>query len=372
MGKWDWVRGHGATRQEATKGIASASYTLNGLVQAGLIGQQRAAHFRAQTGLADFAWRVFWPKVAVGRRRYAEAMGRAQGFVVFMHGWDGSHVIWEQIPALVCAANPRLVALAADVNGFGGSPFADELPAIEACDPVANVAAVERWIELLGLRSSRRAARRWRIITLVGHSMSGAALFHLDEPGWRQYEVARLAIAPALLVNDTLRKSFYKALGLGIWAGSTVDMLGWLKTRLAPSIVETLIGAASQAVKTEHVRTFNSTPKGVLAQTFFAMGVVPRRVKPRRWRQFHVVLGHKDRLVGVKPMLELLEELGFASDQVRVVLGDHYLFSVSNQSRRLHLRNRETVVEEILALHEACRHGMTYKAKGPGGTETFV
>jgi len=148
-----------------------------------------------------------------------------------MHGWDGSHAIWEQIPALVCVADPRLVALAADVNGFGGSSFPDELPTLAVCSPAANMAAVERWIELLGLRSSR-------------------------------------------------------------------------------------------------------------------------------WRHFNVVLGHKDRLVGVKPMLELLEELGFASDQVHVVLGDHYLFSVSNQSRRLHLRNREIVVEEILALHEACRQSL--------------
>jgi hypothetical protein len=57
--------------------------------------------------------------------------------------------------------------------------------------------------------------------------------------------------------------------------------------------------------------------------------------------------------------LDLLEQLGFASDQVRVVLGDHYLFSVSNQSRRLHGRNREIVVEKILARHEACRRGMS-------------
>ncbi|MCK4315274.1 MAG: hypothetical protein KAX24_05830 [Anaerolineae bacterium] len=58
-------------------------------------------------------------------------------------------------------------------------------------------------------------------------------------------------------------------------------------------------------------------------------------------------------------MLRLLEELGFTSDQVRVMLGDHYLFSVSNQNRRLHLRNREMVVEEVLALHEACRRGLS-------------
>jgi len=359
VGKWDWVAKYGALRQEQTEGIVSASYTLNDVVRAGLIEQQRADHFRAQTGLADFAWRVFWPEAAVGQNQHAEALARAQGFVVFMHGWDGCHAIWEQIPALACAANPRLVALAADVNGFGGSPFADELPRIEACDPAANMAAVEHWIELLGLRSSPQATRRLRVITLVGHSMSGAALFHLDESRWRPHEVGRLAVSPALLVNDGLRKGFYKALGVGIWAGSTTDALGWLKARLAPSIVEMLIGAASRAVKDEHARMFHTTPKGVLAQTFFAMGAIPRQVKPRHWRHFRVVLGHKDRLVGVKPMLDLLEELGFASDQIRVVLGDHYHFSVSNQSRRLHLRNRGILIREILALHEACLRSMS-------------
>jgi len=359
VSKWDWVRGHGAIRQETTEGIVSAGYTLNTLAQAGLISQQSAVCFRDQTGLADFAWRVFWPQIAVEKQRYQRVMTRAQGFVIFLHGWDGSHAIWEQIPAQVCAANPRLVALAADVNGFGGSPFADELPAVEACDPAANMATIEHWIKLLGLRSSPRAAHRLRVVTLVGHSMSGATLFYLNESRLRRDEVARLAIAPALLVNDALRKSFYKALGVSIWAGSTGDMLGWLKARLAPSVVKMLIGASSRAVKAEHVRIFNATSNGVLAQTLFAMGAIPRQVKPHRWRHFHVVLGHKDRLVGVKPMLELLEKLGFTTDQVRVVLGDHYLFSVSNQSRRLHLRNREIMVEEILALHEACRRGMS-------------
>jgi hypothetical protein len=88
------------------------------------------------------------------------------------------------------------------------------------------------------------------------------------------------------------------------------------------------------------------------------MGAIPITAKPQRWHHFRVVLGHKDRLVGVKPMLDLLEELGFASDQVRVVLGDHYLFSVSNQSRRLHLPNRKILIQEILAQHETCRSDM--------------
>lgn len=359
MGRWDWTAGHKTIRQEATDGVVSTSYTLSDLLQADLIDGRRGKAFLDQTRLADFAWRVFWPQVAVKGNAHAKAMARARGVVIFMHGWDGNHAIWEHIPAQVCAANPRLVALAPDVNGFGGSPFSEELPQLAICDPAANMAAIERWIELLGLRSSPRATRRLRIITLVGHSMSGAALFYLDESRWRPHEVSRLAVAPALLINDGLRKSFYKALGVGIWAGSTADTLGWLKARLAPSIVETLIGDASRAVKAEHVRTFNATPMGVLAQTFFAMGAIPNRVNPRRWSHFRVILGHKDRLVGVRPMLDLLEELGLTSDQLRVLLGDHYLFSVSNQSRRLHLRNRRILVKEVLALHRRCWRAMS-------------
>lgn len=362
MSRWDWVEGHGGFRQERAEGVVSAPYTLNLLVQEGLIKRRRAARFRDKTGLADFAWRVFWSKEAIGRGRYTKAMARAQGFVVFVHGWGGNHAVWGRIPGSVCAANPRLVALAPDVNGFAGSPFVDELPAVGRCDPSANMDVIQRWIDLLGLRSSQRATRRWRIITLVGHSMGGASLFYLDEARWRPCEVSRLAIAPALLINDGLRQSFYKALGVGIWAGSTGDVLEGLKARLAPSLVEMLIGEASQAVKAEHIRVFNATPKGVLAQTFFAMGAVPFQVKSQRWRYFRVVLGHKDRLVGIKPLLDLLEELGFTSDQIRVVLGDHYLFSVSNQSRRLHLHNREIVVDQILRLHEACRRGLRERA----------
>ena len=46
MGTWDWTTGYRSIRQEATEGITSTSYTLNHLVQAGLIRQQDAALFR--------------------------------------------------------------------------------------------------------------------------------------------------------------------------------------------------------------------------------------------------------------------------------------------------------------------------------------
>jgi hypothetical protein len=54
-------------------------------------------------------------------------------------------------------------------------------------------------------------------------------------------------------------------------------------------------------------------------------------------------------------MLDLLDDLEFASNQVQVVWGDHYLFSAGNINRRVHLRNHEVVLGEILHLHELCR-----------------
>jgi hypothetical protein len=54
-------------------------------------------------------------------------------------------------------------------------------------------------------------------------------------------------------------------------------------------------------------------------------------------------------------MLGLLEDLGFRSEDIRVVLGDHYLFSASRQTRRSHGENRDILLEEILQLHEGCR-----------------
>jgi hypothetical protein len=185
--------------------------------------------------------------------------------------------------------------------------------------------------------------------------MGGAATFYLNDSDWRPNEAARLAVAPALLSKDRMRKEFYKALGLGIYAGSSTNALNWLKKRLAPRLIRGLIGDASKAVKDEHLRVFENTSKGVLAQTFFAMGEIPNPVRRQQWPHFRIVLGHRDRLVGVSPMLLLLEELGFSSHEISVVLGDHYLFSVGQQSRRLHTVNRQIVVDQILALHEECR-----------------
>jgi hypothetical protein len=212
--------------------------------------------------------------------------------------------------------------------------------------------AVEKWIEAMKLRG--RAGTK-RVFTFVGHSMGGAALFYMNDKDWAEYRYARCAVAPALLCNDALRQGFYIGLGMGIGAGLHYSLLDKLKEKLAPWLIQQLIAGASEAVKAEHLRIFEKTNKGTLAQTFYALGQVEEPHRRRRWKNFRVFLGHKDRLVGVAPMLNLLEDLCFRSENIRVVLGDHYLFSASIQTRRNHGENRVILLKEILQLHEGCR-----------------
>jgi pimeloyl-ACP methyl ester carboxylesterase len=336
--------------------VDCADVALSDLADQGLLTTRQLADFQDETGLADLAWRVFWNKSALAEAEddFRALLRRTHGFVIFMHGWCTTGSVWEHLPSLTCAANPRLVALVPDLNGFGGSPFLAEVPAVEQCDPGAIMKLVTYWVEMLGLRSSQRARRRRRVITFVGHSMGGAALFFLKEREWRKNEFARCAVSPALLIDDELKKGFYAALGIDPWSRRPIEEL---KTRLSPKVIERLVGVAGQATRAEHLHVFATTPKGTLAQTFYALGASPREVKARAWRNFRIVLAHDDRLLKVSLMLRLLDNLSFGPKHVQVVWGDHYLFSVSDETHQVHMRNREVVLGEILYLHEACREG---------------
>jgi pimeloyl-ACP methyl ester carboxylesterase len=304
--------------------------------------------------LADLAWQVFWNRAALADADgdMATLLRRTQGFVIFIHGWSGSHKVWELLPALTCAANSRLVALAPDLNGFGRSPFLAEVPAIEQCDPHAIIHSVNYWVDMLGLRSGKRARRRRKVITFVGHSIGAAALFYLSEQGWHRNELARCAVAPTLLIYDNLRQQFYQELGVASWSSRPIEEL---KARLTPRILDRLLGSVNETTRSEHLRIFESTPKGTLAQTFYAMGMSQQPLMIQNWHDFKVILGDNDRLLNVSDMLRLLDDMGLAPHQVRVTRGDHYLFSATDVNHRLQRRNREIVLGEILYLHEVCR-----------------
>src|SRR5262249_20884107 len=149
------------------------------------------------------------------------------------------------------------------------------------CSPIGAMRAIERLIELLGLRRAP-GERAVKTINLVGHSMGGAALFFLDEAHWRYAEVTRIAIAPALLLKDETQRAFYTTLGLGIGLVGRLRALEVVDHAVSPAVLDTLADGATQDVKDEHARIYELTPKSVTARTFAAMGVISTYPAPHQ------------------------------------------------------------------------------------------
>lgn len=361
----DWPGGYAAWLPERTSSVRRVGYTLVDLVRRGLIDAQAVENFSEQTLLSDFAWRVLW--MDTGYKSDAESLANklqyAEGVLIFIHGWVGSGEIWEDLPALVLKRNPNLIALVPDVNGFGGTPFNISLPPINKCDPPANMRAIEMWLDILGVRQP--ASRHKRPFIFIGHSMGAASLFFLNTETWQPGEVGRIALAPALLMNDHQRQRLYKTLGTGIRISGLSDTLDLLVEKvIAPRLIETLAGPGSSLhVRTQHKRVFDRTPEGVIAQTFAAMGHLEAQFNKEEWPDFIAFLGDKDVLVGLQPTLDLLLEINLHRDQIKVVQGDHYFFSVGGSAEN-HAKNRDLVIEDILSMHTTMSAALRKRKNG--------
>lgn len=350
--KKNWIELNSSVHSEAENGVYSAEYTLQKLLEGGLINDEQINYFQKKTLLSDFYWRTYWRRgdiVNAGGRAYLPQ--KVGAVVVFMHGWDGCGEIWENLPARVLTNEHNLLVLVPDVNGFLRSPFKnpDSLD-FKHCSPSANMRAIEQWLNLIGIIGGRRHTP----IVLVGHSMSGAALFYFNENPWKQHPIGRVALAPALLMNDALRKSFYRTLGFGIFASQKLS-LEQLSNSLSPVVINQLIAGASKTVQATHKKVFKNTSKETLAFSFYAMGQAKIPSRNKSWKNFKIILGNNDRLVGLVPMLDLLAGLGFGSRQIRTVLGDHYFFSVGKNSLKFHQEGREIALEEICRMIASCR-----------------
>src|SRR5207248_9109008 len=128
---------------------------------------------------------------------------------------------------------------------------------------------------------------------------------------WRFGEMTRTAIAPALLLHDDLHRAFYTTLGLGIGLVGRIRALEPIDHVVSPSVLEVLADGATQAVKDEHARIYDATPKTVTARTFVEMGVIRQHPEAHAWDLMKVILGHRDRLVGLIPAIDLMQELNF-------------------------------------------------------------
>ncbi|MDM8532761.1 alpha/beta hydrolase [Anaerolineales bacterium HSG25] len=324
--------------------IARESFQLSGLAAENkLTNPTGLADFQRKTGLSDFYWEVLYDKSRWTQPNMETALAEAEGYIFFIHGWDASHQIWEDLPLRLLLQKGRLVCFSPDVNGFGRSPFLKDTPTAKDCCPSALMLALELWMSTIGLWPVKN--RPWKPFYLfVGHSMGGAALFYKAEQGWKNEAYGLYALAPALLCNDVQLKTFYKTLGFGIGLPS----FSFLKKRLAPQVIEVLGGGASNLVKNEHIRIFNDTPFGTLAQTIYAMGAMATLPQRDDWSNLRIALGNKDKLVNLTSMLELVEQFDIHADQLRVALGDHYFFSHGSQSPHSHRHNREVVLNDLL------------------------
>jgi len=202
---------------------------------------------------------------------------------------------------------------------------------------------------MLGVRQPDSQHKRPFIF--VGHSMGAASLFFLDSKQWHSGEVGRIALAPALLMNDRQRQRLYKTLGTGIRISGLSDTLDLLVERvIAPRLIATLAGPGSSLhVRAQHKRVFDNTPEGVIAQTFAAMGHLEAQFDNAEWPDFMAFLGDKDVLVGLQPTFDLLLDIHLRREQIRVMRGDHYFFSVGNSAEN-HAENRDLVIENILSM----------------------
>jgi pimeloyl-ACP methyl ester carboxylesterase len=330
----------------------NAYYRLSEVVQRGGLDESAAGKLLLDSGLVEMVWQMTWAdETATPDYDLPARFDQCEGFVVLIHGWTGNHTIWEEIPEMLVSANPKLVCLAMDHNGFGEARFADDTPTLDECNPPSAMLTVERLVEVLRLRR-QPGDPDVRVINFVGHSMGGAALFYLNPMRYEIGEETRYAIAPALLLNDSTNRVFYNALGLGIGIVNRLRIFEPIEELIKPGMINTVCEGSSRFVQRVHDRQYDQTPRGITSATFRAMGRLQNWEIARRWDLFRVMLGHKDSLVGLVHMMDLLSTLEVPAEHVRVVAGSHYMFSVGIESAWQHAQNRELVIKDVLRLHE--------------------
>lgn len=308
------------------------------------------------SGLVDLVWRVTWAEdFDVPDEELSGRFYDVDGYVIFVHGWTGNHTIWEEMPEMIVRANRRLVAISVDHNGFGHSRFVSEAPSLDSCCPPAAMGTLERWIQALKIRRQPGDPSR-KTINFVGHSMGGAALFYLNPMSWDLGEETRYAIAPALLLNDSVHRAFFNAMGIGISIVDRLRIFEPVENLIKPNMVNAVCDGSSDYVKQAHTIQYDQTPRATTSATFRAMGLLHNWEIAHKWDLFRVMLGHKDSLVGLVPMMDLLSSLEVPAGQVRVVAGSHYMFSVGRETAFQHAQNRELVIQDILDLHERALH----------------
>ena len=349
-----WVEGYVRRSEGRITNTWVAEYKLTDLIQKGLINRREGQVFFEETGLTDFHWEITWPEdFEMPDEMLVDRIANVQGYVVWVHGWTGNMRIWEDLPGLVVSGQRQLVSICIDHNGFGLSSFEDKTPSLDSCNPPAAMRTLQKFVDLIKIRRQPGEGRQ-KVINFVGHSMGGATLFYLNPIHWSYGEVTRFALSPALLLEDESHRAFYSTLGLGIGILQRLPVLEIVERFIKPSVLNTLASGASNEVKEIHSKQYNDTPRGITGATFMAMGRLKDTEIAHDFDLMRVMLGHRDPLVGLVSMMDLLGKLEFPAKHIHVVPGTHYMFSVGTESHMNayhHAQAREMVVEDVISLH---------------------
>lgn len=351
----NWTSGYSKREEGSIDGTYVAEYHLTELINKGYIDRREAQAFLNDAGLKDFHWELTWPEdFNMPDEMLPNRIASVQGYVVWVHGWTGNLHIWEELPGLVVTGNRQLISITIDHNGFGHSLFADDTPALDTCNPPAAMRVLQKFIDLIKIRR-QPGETRMKVVNFVGHSMGGATLFYLNPMLWNYGEMTRMALAPALLLEDESHRAFYQTLGLGIGILQRLPALEVFEKLIKPSVLRTLTVGASEDVISIHDYQYNATPRGITGATFMAMGRLDDYEIARDFDLMRVMLGHRDPLVGLISMMDLLGKLEFPASHIHVVPGTHYMFSIGRESHMMsyqHAQAREMVVEDVLRLHQ--------------------
>lgn len=350
----NWVLGYSKRYEGRIADTHVAEYYLRDLMNRQYINRAEGETFLEQAGLIDFHWSITWPEdFDTPDEMLVDRLADVGGYAIFIHGWVGNLNIWEDLPGLVVSANRQLVALSVDHNGFGESPFLDATPSLESCNPPAAMRTLQNWIDLIKIRRQPGMIRQ-KVINLIGHSMGGATLFYLNPLQWSYGEVTRTALAPALLLEDESHRAFYTTLGLGIGILQRLPVFEFVSRFLTPSVINVLAAEASDEVKNLHREQYQATARGVTGATLMAMGRLRDDMIAREYKLMRVMLGHRDPLVGLVDMIDLLSKHEFPAANIHVVPGTHYMFSVGHENTvnaLNHSQARDIVVNDIVKLH---------------------
>ncbi|MDQ7024879.1 MAG: alpha/beta hydrolase [Anaerolineae bacterium] len=352
----NWVSGYSQRNKSMMDGTYRAEYQLSDLMQKGYIDRRDGQAFLEASGLLDFHWEITWTEdFEMPDEMLVDRIANVQGYVVWVHGWTGNLHIWEQLPSMVVTSNRQLVSICIDHNGFGDSQFENQSPALDWCNPPAAMKTLQAFVDLLKIRRQPGGAQQ-KVINFVGHSMGGATLFYLNPMLWSFGEVTRFALAPALLLEDDSHRAFYSTLGLGIGILQKLPALEVFERFIKPSVLNVLASGASPEVKALHDKQYNNTPRGITGATLMAMGRLKDTEIAHDFDLMQVMLGHRDPLVGLVSMMDLLSKLEFPAKNIHVVPGTHYMFSVGNENHLNayhHAQAREMVVEDVIKLHNS-------------------